>query len=65
MGFLIKSEPWVFVPASYKHDSHECSYLFLCLYFLCLYLFSVYVLDSQTLMCLLIMIVFDDEVIHY
>ena len=22
MGFLIKSEPWVFVHASYKHDSH-------------------------------------------
>ena len=22
MGFLIKSEPWVFVHALYKHDSH-------------------------------------------
>ena len=30
--------------------------------FHCLY---VYVLDSQTLMCLLVMIVVNDEVIHY
>ena len=36
----------------------------LVLYFHCLYLFSVYVLDSQTLMCLLVMIVIDDEIIH-
>ena len=33
-----------------------------CLIFHCLY---VYVLDSQTLMCLLVMIVVNDEVIHY
>ena len=38
---------------------------FCCLYFHSLYLFSVYVLDSQTLMCLLVMIFVDDEVIHY
>ena len=30
--------------------------------YICLY---VYVLDSQTLMCLLVMIVIDDEIIHY
>ena len=31
----------------------------------CLYIFSVTVLVSQTLTCLLFMIVIDDEVIHY
>ena len=35
------------------------------IFFHCLYMFSVFVLVSQTLMWLLIMIVIDDEVIHY
>ena len=41
-------------------------YLFFLMFiFHFLYMFSVYVLDSQKLTCLLIMIVNDDEVIHY
>ena len=35
------------------------------IFFHCLYMFSVFVLVSQTLMWLLIMIVIDDEVIHF
>ena len=40
-------------------------YLVLMFIFLCLYLFRVYVLDSHSLMWLLIMIVIDDKFIHY
>ena len=40
-------------------------FLVLMFIFHCLYLFCVYVLDSQALMCRLVIIVIDDEVICY
>ena len=38
---------------------------FCCLYFIVYICLYDYALDSQTLMCFLIMIVIDDKVIHY